>query len=354
MKRIVLVGGGTAGHVEPALAVAKAIRSISSNCQLEFIGTKSGIEVELLVDQEIIFSPILKVPFPRRLEFQTFWWPFKFFAATLQSMAAIKGSDLVIGFGGYVSAPAYLAAYFLRVPIIIHEANAKPGLANRFGARFARNLFISFPGAKATGGRWSKAFNSGLPIKSEIDNFDFQSVSQNKELFLKSIGLGNKRTLLVFGGSLGAQKINQVINKCAADIENLGWNLIQVVGGKNSTTQASANFVSLQYIQDMAGAYSAADYVICRAGAVTCAELMAVGLPALLIPLPIGNGEQIANAQELVDSGQAQVISNQDFDEEWLKANLGQLLQERSRSEGKPRRAAEIIAKRALDLLGNN
>ena len=141
MSRVILVGGGTAGHVEPALAVGRNLKDEDSNIELEFIGTKSGVEVELLVDTGIKFHSILKVPFPRRLNINSLFWPFRFKYAFFQSLLAIKGSDLVIGFGGYVSAPGYRATKGRRRPLIIHEANAKPGLANKLGAK----LMMSAP-----------------------------------------------------------------------------------------------------------------------------------------------------------------------------------------------------------------
>jgi UDP-N-acetylglucosamine--N-acetylmuramyl-(pentapeptide) pyrophosphoryl-undecaprenol N-acetylglucosamine transferase len=122
MSRVILVGGGTAGHVEPALAVGRYLNEKDSKIELEFVGTKSGVEVELLIETGIKFHSILKVPFPRKFDFAAILWPFKFKYAIFQSIGAIKGADLVIGFGGYVSAPVYLAAKFLRIPLMIHEA----------------------------------------------------------------------------------------------------------------------------------------------------------------------------------------------------------------------------------------
>ena len=353
MSRVVLVGGGTAGHVEPALAVARYLYLKDSTVQLEFIGTKSGVEVELLVDTGIKFHPILKAQFPRKLDIKTLIWPVKFLVAYSQSLKALKGADLLIGFGGYVSAPAYLAAKVLRIPLIIHEANAKPGLANKFGAKLTNNIFIAFEGARSLGGKWSKAANIGIPIKDGIDSFADQDQASLRNSFLESLNLNKQaKTLLIFGGSQGAAQINRAVAGSLADLVNQGWNVIHAVGGSNNLPEAQDGYRPLPYILDMVSAYAAADFIIARSGAVTCAELQAIGKPALLVPLKIGNGEQEANAAELLASGQARIVSNSEFTAEWLAKNIKELLSvEVAVAMRKPRHAAEKIGERALELI---
>lgn len=353
MKRVALVGGGTAGHVEPALAVGRNLSRRDSEIELEFIGTKSGAEVELLIDTGIKFHSIIKVPFPRKWNFGTILWPAKFLYAVFQSLASIRGTKLVIGFGGYVSAPVYVAAKVLRIPLIIHEANAKPGLANKLGAKLCKKLFIAFEGARSLGGSWNLAVNIGMPIKEEIDLY---SLHENKKLgdnFLSNIGLNNgNKNLLIFGGSMGAERINSTILESLDLILETDWNVIHSVGSRNKLPQMKGNYRPLPYIQDMAGAYTAADFVISRSGAVTCAELEAVGKPALLVPLEIGNGEQVANAMELIRIGQASMVSNADFTGNWVKSNLPRILLSNPPTRGGvTRRAAEKIGEVALDLI---
>ncbi len=353
MKRVVLVGGGTAGHVEPALAVGRWLTKADSDIELEFIGTKSGVEVELLVDTGIKFHPILKAPFPRKLDLKTIPWSIKFKISFFQSLSAIKGADLVIGFGGYVSAPAYLAAKVLRIPLVIHEANAKPGLANKLGAKFTENLFIAFESARKLGGNWKNAKLVGMPIKEELDNFNTISRDDLKREFLTKLSLDNsKKTLLIFGGSIGAKQINNAVAGAQISLSSTGWNIIHAVGGSNTLPESIGSYRALNYIQDMVSAYAAADFVISRSGAVTCAELQATGIPALLVPLQIGNGEQEANAQELLESGQARKISNLEFNAEWLSANIqGILAGVPARKSGVTRHAAGQIGEFALTLI---
>lgn len=353
MKRVILVGGGTAGHVEPALAVGRWLQKKSSEIELGFIGTKSGIEVELLVDTGITFHPIVKVPFPRKIDLSIVLWPFKFLLGVWQSLSVVRKSDLVIGFGGYVSAPAYFAAWILRKPLIIHEANAKPGMANTLGTFLTREIFVAFSETKKSGHRWEGAVESGMPIKSELDAFDFSNLDKQRREFLKSVNLDNSnKTLLVFGGSLGSTQINQAIFATKKEILKFGWNIVHMIGASNELPGAEGNYRPVKYINNMASAYAAADFVICRAGAVTCAELLAVGVPALLVPLEIGNGEQQENAKVLIDKSQAQVVPNREFTKLWAEENLIDILKNApARFAGISKRADETIGVRALDLI---
>lgn len=356
MTRVVLVGGGTAGHVEPALAVGRWLKNHSPEIDLEFIGTKSGVEVELLVDTRIKFHPILKVPFPRKFSVGAIIWPIRFKIAFFQSLKAIRGAKLVIGFGGYVSAPAYLAAKILRIPLIVHEANAMPGMANRFGAHLTDNLLIAFEGARSINNKWQTAKNVGMPIKDEIDNFSQLNLADLRIEFLKKFELNpESKTLLIFGGSIGARQINNSVAEARTALSATGWNVIHAVGGANQVPAPDKSYRATTYISDMTSAYAAADFVIARSGAVTCAELQATGLPALLVPLPIGNGEQIANAKELISSGQAQMISNAEFTPVWLASNIGKILQQApSRKTGQSQGAAKQIGEIAFNLIRAN
>jgi UDP-N-acetylglucosamine--N-acetylmuramyl-(pentapeptide) pyrophosphoryl-undecaprenol N-acetylglucosamine transferase len=353
VKRIVLVGGGTAGHVEPALAVGRWLSNTDSDISLEFLGTTKGIEVELLVDTGIKFHPISKVPFPRKISFSAISWPFKFLTALVQTTKAIFGSDLVIGFGGYVSAPAYLIAKFLNIPIIIHEANAAPGLANSLGAKITKHIFVAFESVKSIGGRWKDAQVIGMPIKESIDGFSTIDKEKLRLNLLNDLSLPTaNKTILIFGGSIGAARINDSVTKAADVWEKLGWNVIHSVGFNNSVASLGKYYRALPYITDMTSAYASADFVISRSGAVTCAELAAVGVPALLVPLEIGNGEQSKNALELVKTGQAQLVNNSEFSDIWLRSNLTQAIKDtEKKTPQSARHAASKIGEAALDLI---
>ena len=343
--RVLLVGGGTAGHVEPALAVGRTLRkqdhltSGAIQIECEFLGTKSGLERELVPSAGFKLHSIAKVPLPRKLNLSTVIWPFRFVFSILQSLALVKKFDLIIGFGGYVSAPAYIAGWILRVPVIIHEANAKPGWANNLGSRVAKISTVAFEGAQSAGGNWAGAKLVGMPIREEVRlvaNLQKNEISELKSKICSELNLDSKApVLLAFGGSLGSVSMNNALSGARNDLAKLGINLIQIVGKKNVLPPASKGFAPLTYASNMAELYAISDLVIARSGAVTCAELMVTGKFALLVPLAIGNGEQTANASALVRAGQAEICDNTHFTSEWLVSNISRLLSASQGREGK-------------------
>jgi UDP-N-acetylglucosamine--N-acetylmuramyl-(pentapeptide) pyrophosphoryl-undecaprenol N-acetylglucosamine transferase len=171
--------------------------------------------------------------------------------------------------------------------------------------------------------------------------------------YLRELNLDNgNKNLLIFGGSIGAAQINKAVAGSIETLLKTGWNIIHSVGGNNQLPDAQGNYRPLSYIHNMAGAYAAADFIISRSGAVTCAELEAIGKPALLIPLKIGNGEQEANAKELIASGQASMVANSDFTHDWAAGNIPAILKALPASrKGATRQAAAKIGERALELI---
>jgi UDP-N-acetylglucosamine--N-acetylmuramyl-(pentapeptide) pyrophosphoryl-undecaprenol N-acetylglucosamine transferase len=228
-------------------------------------------------------------------------------------------AQALIGFGGYVATPAYLAARRRRVPIIVHEANPKPGLANRLGAHFTTHVFTGHPDAQLR-----NATYIGIPIRREIAELD-------------RLGLGDKaRThfglrpdlpvLLVTGGSQGARSLNAAVFGAAGWLRDAGVQVLHIIGPRNGhdapVTSEGVPYVATPYIDRMDLAYSAADFALCRAGAMTCAELTAVGLPAAYVPLPIGNGEQRLNALPIVQHGGGMLVSDTELTPEWIRDTL--------------------------------
>jgi UDP-N-acetylglucosamine--N-acetylmuramyl-(pentapeptide) pyrophosphoryl-undecaprenol N-acetylglucosamine transferase len=289
--KIIFAGGGTAGHVEPALAVASWLRSKKPEWQYQFIGTKTGLENQLVPEAGFELRHIPKVLMPRQLTPSTVFWPVKILIATWQGIKICKDADLIIGFGGYACPPLYLTGAILRKPIFIHEANAIPGWANKLGAPFARKIFIAFSRAGLKIGRWKNAILSGMPIRAEIISSTFESkevISTKRRAQLEKWRLSaDKQTVLVFGGSLGSRHINEAILQSLASFTEKGVQVVHSVGRNNPLPTRTENYLPLAYIEDMASAYHAVDLVIARSGALTCAELAAVGKFAVLIPLPI-------------------------------------------------------------------
>jgi len=318
MKRIIVAGGGTAGHIEPALAVARRWQLAHSDSQITFLGTKTGLETTLIPAAGFALTLIPKVSVPRRISPQLLLLPFSLLRAISQSMKAIKGADLVIGFGGYVSAPAYLAAALTRTPFVIHEANARPGLANRLGALFTRYTAVAHP---VMGGSLKKSLLTGLPLKENI-----ASAHESAQRDWRSARLAAKRALDFDEQSQGSVAINEVIARSQQALASQGVNILHGVGARSALPESKSGYKAVNYISDMATAYLAADLIIARSGAVTCAEVNTLGRYALFIPLPIGNGEQNLNAASLISQGRAEILPQAQFTAEWIAANLSRLL----------------------------
>jgi UDP-N-acetylglucosamine--N-acetylmuramyl-(pentapeptide) pyrophosphoryl-undecaprenol N-acetylglucosamine transferase len=240
----------------------------------------------------------------------------------------VKKADAVIGFGGYVSAPAYLAAAITRTPIVIHEANAKPGWANRVGARFTQHLAVAHP---VDQGSFSKALLTGLPLRSDVAHGCTESAadwSKARSAAKSRLGFSTAAPLVVImGGSQGSVAINAVIADSVSTFNDKGISVLHSVGKLNALPKASGGYKPVAYIDAMADAYLAADLIIARSGAVTCSEFRALGRYALFVPLPIGNGEQFVNAASLVAADRAQVITQREFTAQYLSTTITSLLQ---------------------------
>jgi UDP-N-acetylglucosamine--N-acetylmuramyl-(pentapeptide) pyrophosphoryl-undecaprenol N-acetylglucosamine transferase len=257
--------------------------------------------------------------------------PFDLIASIAASITVVKNADVVIGFGGYVSAPAYLAAAITRTPIVIHEANAKPGWANRVGAVFTHHLAVAHPVEE---GSFSKALLAGLPLRSDVAQGCTESAADwsKARIAAKSrLGFPSDAPLVVImGGSQGSVAINAVIADSVSTFNDKGISVLHSVGKLNVLPNATGGYKPVAYIDAMADAYLAADLIIARSGAVTCSEFRALGRYALFVPLPIGNGEQFVNAASLVAADRAQVITQKEFTAQYLSTNLDSLLEKAS------------------------
>jgi UDP-N-acetylglucosamine--N-acetylmuramyl-(pentapeptide) pyrophosphoryl-undecaprenol N-acetylglucosamine transferase len=320
---VLLAGGGSAGHVSPLLSVADALRRRWPDVEITALGTAEGLEVRLVPDRGYPLRTIPRVPMPRRPDASLLRFPGALSAEIAAAAAVLTDvrADVVAGFGGYVSTAAYLAARRLRVPYVVHEANTRPGLANRLGARFTPYVATSFAGT-----RLPHAVRTGLPLRRDISRLDrFAGRAAARAAF----GLAPDRTtLLVTGGSLGAQRLNQTLAASVPDLRSAGVQVLHLAGaGKGFAPPPPGApdepaYVVQEYCDDMAAAYSAADAVVSRAGANTVSELTAVGLPGIYVPLPIGNGEQRLNAEPVVAAGGGLIVADRDFTPEWVRTRL--------------------------------
>ena len=324
--KIIFAGGGTAGHVEPALAVARIWRERYPRDLIEFIGTSKGLENQLVPAANFKLNQIPKVIMPRKISPSVIGAPFAFAKALTASRQIIKGSDLLIGFGGYVSAPAYLAAKSLKIPFVVHEANAKPGFANRLGAHLTPNVAVA---QAVESGALSIALITGIPLRSDVAKaFAISAADWAKARANAKVSLGFSPTeplVLAFFGSQGSVALNAVIEKTLPSLLSNGGQLLHAVGKLNPLPKSQERYKSTAYIEDMATAYLGADLIISRSGAISCSEINALGRYALFIPLPIGNGEQRVNANQVIAQGRGEVIDQEIFSPSWIASNLNRL-----------------------------
>jgi len=328
--RILLAGGGTAGHVNPLLATAAELAT--HGARLTVLGTEAGLEARLVPAAGLPLRIVPRVPLPRRPSVDLLRLPARLRKAVRSANAAITETraEVVVGFGGYVATPAYLAARRLGVPVVVHEQNARPGLANRLGARWARHVAVSFPGTPLPG-----AVLTGLPLRATIRDLVADRTADaaaRRRAGAAALGLDPSRTtLLVTGGSLGAARINTALAEGAADLIDAGVQVLHLTGaGKDaqvrSATAGLAGYHVHSYLDDMASAYAAADLVLARAGAGTVSELAALGLGAVYVPLPIGNGEQRRNAADVVAAGGGLLVPDDELTASFVRGPLRDLL----------------------------
>ena len=304
MTSVVLAGGGTAGHTSPLIATAEALQELEPGVDLVCIGTAKGLETRVIPEAGLKLELITPVPLPRTLDLDLVKLPYTLTRSVLEARKVLKRAkaDVLVGFGGYVSIPAYLAARLARVPVVVHEANKLPGIANKIGAKFAAFTGTTFRETHMPGGTLV-----GMPISRSIT-----APTRTPEEARVEFGLDpNRRTLLVSGGSQGAVRINEAVEAARDDLLAAGTQILHVLGPKNFddavhavvTHASGAQYRPVAFVSDMGVAYTAADLMIGRAGAGTVHETAVSGLPVVFVPLPWGNGEQGKNAAELVAAG---------------------------------------------------
>ncbi|ANF31021.1 UDP-N-acetylglucosamine--N-acetylmuramyl-(pentapeptide) pyrophosphoryl-undecaprenol N-acetylglucosamine transferase [Leifsonia xyli] len=336
MTRYLLAGGGTAGHVNPLLAVADRLRRDAPDAEVLVLGTAEGLEARLVPQRGYELATIPKLPFPRRPNAAALKFPGEYRRSiqTVRDLIASRGIDAVVGFGGYAAAPAYSAARKAGVPLVLHEANARPGLANRLGARYTPWVGVAFEGTPLP-----HATFVGMPLRVEIEQLDRGAARPEAAA---EFGLSPDRpTLLVTGGSLGARRINQTIAARATELTAAGWQVLHIQGGRGELTDPGVDgYRLLEYCDRMDLALAIADLAVARAGAATVSEFAALGIPAVYVPFPIGNGEQRYNAAGVIREGGGLLVDDAEFQPPWVDAELLPLLADRDRTSEMGRRAA--------------
>jgi UDP-N-acetylglucosamine--N-acetylmuramyl-(pentapeptide) pyrophosphoryl-undecaprenol N-acetylglucosamine transferase len=339
---VVLAGGGSAGHVSPLLATADALRRLSPEIAITALGTARGLEAELVPARGYRLELVPRVPVPRKPTPELLRLPSRLRGAVKAANDVLDAvaADVVVGFGGYVSAPAYLAARRRGTPIVVHEANPRPGLANRLGARYAARVATSTDGVALPG-----AVTVGLPLRREIATLDRSALRPEG---VAAFGLDADRpTLLVTGGSQGARTLNTAAAGAAGALAGAGIQVLHATGARNavpapSLPAGSPPYVLVPYLDRIELAYAAADLVLCRSGANTVAELTAVGLPGAYVPLPHGNGEQRILAEPVVAAGGGLLVDDVACTPEWVASTLVPVLADAGRVEAMGKAAGSL------------
>jgi UDP-N-acetylglucosamine--N-acetylmuramyl-(pentapeptide) pyrophosphoryl-undecaprenol N-acetylglucosamine transferase len=342
--RVLLAGGGTAGHTSPLLATAAVLAD--RGAEVVCLGTPRGLETKLIPAAGFPLELVSPVPLPRRPNLDLAKLPVRLrrtIAETVRVLDRVR-PDVVVGFGGYVSVPAYLAARRRKIPIVVHEGNALPGIANRLGARFATKVATSFPNTDLP-----DAIYVGLPIRRQISTLDRAARRiEAREFFGLDV---NRPTLLVTGGSQGARRINLAVSGAARDLADADVQVLHAAGRPEeadvSPLPGDPPYVVKSFIDRMDLAYAAADLIVCRAGANTVTEVAAVGLPAVFVPLPIGNGEQALNAHPVVQAGGALLIDDEALTPSWIDMALIPLITSAQRLEAMSVAASGIVRRDA-------
>jgi UDP-N-acetylglucosamine--N-acetylmuramyl-(pentapeptide) pyrophosphoryl-undecaprenol N-acetylglucosamine transferase len=346
--RILLAGGGTAGHTSPLLATADALRRLEPTAEITCLGTPRGLENRVVPEAGYPLELVPPVPLPRKPSMDLLRVPGRLrgaVRAAVEVMDRVR-PDVVVGYGGYVSMPAYLAARRRKLPIVVHEQNALPGLANKAGARIARRVAVSFPDTDLP-----RAEYVGLPIRTMISRLDRAAVRAEARAFF---GLDAELpTLVVTGGSQGARNVNTAIAGAARALGEAGVQVLHVVGPRNDVVPQTdvPTYVPVGFVDRMDYALAAADLMVCRAGASSVTEAAAVGLPAVFVPLPIGNGEQVLHAQRLADAGGAVSVLDGDFTASWVTAHVPGLISDRDRLAAMGAAASALIPRDADEKL---
>ncbi|WP_280308300.1 undecaprenyldiphospho-muramoylpentapeptide beta-N-acetylglucosaminyltransferase [Nocardia neocaledoniensis] len=342
---VIVAGGGTAGHIEPALAVADALRTLDASIRVTALGTERGLETKLVPERGYPLELIPPVPLPRKPSADLLRLPGRVLASVRRTRAVIDEvqADVIVGFGGYVALPAYLAArggLFGRrraVPVVVHEANAKAGIANKVGAKLAAKVLAAVPDSGL-----ANAQVVGIPVRASITGLDRAALRAEARAHFGLPAEGP--VLLVFGGSQGARSLNEAVSGAAPQLAAAGISVLHAHGPKNSvevsTAEAESPYVAVPYLSRMDLAYAAADAVVCRSGAMTVAEVSAVGLPAFYVPLPHGNGEQEFNARPVVAQGGGRIVADADLTPKYVIDEVIPLLLEPARLAEMSRAAA--------------
>ncbi len=325
MKKIIMTGGGTAGHVNPNLALIPDLKALQY--EVKYIGSKNGIEKEIIGKTDIPYVGISSGKLRRYFDLKNFTDPFRVMGGFFQALAILRKEKptLVFSKGGFVSVPVVMAASLLKIPVLSHESDITPGLANKIAFRFADKLLVTFPDTLADMG--DKGILVGSPIRKELFEGD---ALRGKELlnFERDLPI-----ILVMGGSIGSVKINEALREILLDLL-VTFNVIHLCGKGNldENLKEEKGYRQFEYVSnEMKDYLTAADLIVSRAGANSIFEFLALKKPNLLIPLSRASsrGDQILNARSFEDKGYSKVLEEEELTGETLKMSIFTLYEQK-------------------------
>jgi UDP-N-acetylglucosamine--N-acetylmuramyl-(pentapeptide) pyrophosphoryl-undecaprenol N-acetylglucosamine transferase len=328
--KIVISGGGTGGHIYPALALIRQIQKETKDAEFLYIGTTNGLESKLVPREKIPFKAIHITGFKRKLSFENVKTIYRFLKGVSNSKKLLRDfkADIVIGTGGYVCGPVVYAAAKLKIPTIIHEQNSVPGLTNKFLSRYVNKIALCFEEAKEYFPE-NKVVFTGNPRATEV-------IGKDGIRGRLSAGLRpNLPSVLIFGGSRGARPINEAVVKSLSDFGQKPYQVLYITGDvhyeavKKETELVGSpeNVIIKPFIHNMPEVLSGIDLVVSRAGATTLAELTSLGIPSILVPSPyVTNNHQEKNARSLSDQGAAELLLEKDLNPKSLVKHIDMIL----------------------------
>jgi UDP-N-acetylglucosamine--N-acetylmuramyl-(pentapeptide) pyrophosphoryl-undecaprenol N-acetylglucosamine transferase len=326
LRSVVLAGGGTGGHIYPLLAFADAVRRHFPDVRITALGSPKGMENELIPPAGYDLRVIPAFQLPRSVNLNLLRTPDRMYKSAHAAGKVIDEveADVVVGFGGYVSVPAYLAAWRRELPIVIHEVNVPPGVANRMGMKFTKYVAVGFPHQPRQADSLRDARVVGVPLRTAIARMDRPALHPQA---LAHFGLRpDLPVLFVSGGSSGARTINLAVAAAAKRLTHAGIQVLHVRGGRNEEFDVPSDlpvpYVVVPYLSDMQLGYAAADLMLCRGGAITVAETTAIGMPAIYVPYPHSNQEQKRNALPVVEAGGGLLVDDGELSPDWIERTV--------------------------------
>ena len=358
---IVVSGGGTGGHIYPALALIREIKKETNDAKFLYIGTEKGLESKLVTMENIPFKSIHITGFKRKISLENMKTIMRFIKGVGESKKMLKefGADVVIGTGGYVCGPVVYAAAKLGIPTIIHEQNSVPGLTNKFLSRYVDRIAVCFEEAKAFFPD-NKVVLTGNPRASEVLN-------QDGKKGRLSVGLNNHQPLvLIVGGSRGARPINDAVLKSLSKFGQKPYQVLYVTGEVHYEEVKKEvdlignpeNVMIKPFIHNMPEILAGTDLTVARAGATTLAELTSLGIPSILIPSPyVTNNHQEKNATALSDHHAAKILLEKDLSGQKLVEEIDRILLDENQLQEMKKNAKELgipdAAKRLYNVMKN-